>query len=160
VAVTLAMVTLLGEAAAELPKCHDAKSSHPDFTIAADKVRACYSGRAPTCFTLDTGGTSGPAWNAVTRPRVDRTDDDSEPIVSGVTIGTTARLCAADGTNCHTFVTPRANVSNYVGPQVYANIDRTVFAVTLDDDVRLYDPSGSLRVTIKGWSHPGDVKFF
>ena len=80
-----------------------------------------------------------------------------EPVVPDLTIGTTAKVCAADGTGCRTFVTPRATVSAYVGPQVYANTERSVFAVTIDDKVWLYEPSGALHATIKTWPHPGDV---
>jgi hypothetical protein len=159
VATTIAMVNFLGDAAAELPKCRDAKS-RPDFTMPADKLRACYGERPAACFALDVGATGGPRWVAVTAPAKSyREDEETEQIVAGITIGTTAKLCAADGTNCHTFVTPRATVAKWDGPQVYTNPDRSVFAVTIDDDIRLYDPSGSQRVTIKTWSHPGDIAF-
>jgi hypothetical protein len=150
--VTLA---LTGEAAAQLPSCHDRRSSGPDFAMAGGKLRACYAGGRAACFVLDLR-TTGPAWTGVVPPRASPAEPPP-PIVPDLTIGTTAKVCAVDGTDCHTFVTPHAPVSKFFGPQVYADPNRSVFAVTLDDKVWLYEAAGTLRATIKTWAHPGNV---
>jgi hypothetical protein len=157
IAAIICVVTagLASEATAKLPTCRGAEAPYAALELTNNKLRACY--KEPTaCFALDLGAAGGPTWVPVAAPRPD-SGPTRDAFVPGVTIGTTAKVCAVDGTDCHSFVTPRAPVEKYSGPQIFANADRSLFAATIDDRVWLFEASGALRVNITTWPHPGNV---
>jgi hypothetical protein len=153
--IAILLGVLLARDAAAAPSCHDRKASRADFDMTGGKLRACYAGRTTACFALDLARAGGPAWVATAPPKVSTSEEP--PLVPDVTMGTTAKVCAVDGKDCHTLVTPPATVSKYIGPQIYANADRSVFAVATEEKVRLHDASGAPRATITAWPHKDSV---
>ena len=142
----LVVAALATNAGAKLPTCHDAKKPNRAHSIevSAGRLRYCFLSPA-ACFAYDG------AWVPVAVPK-ERGAPPPAPTKTTIELSTTAKLCAPDGSSCHSFTTDYLPNRYSIGAAVSASPDGSILALVRSDDLVVLDgKTGAKIATILPW---------